>query len=175
MLYLNKLFKIFIHNLNFIKMKKLVLFSALVLTLSIFTSCEKEEPVIQPAIVYTNDPPKEIWSSDQNYLQTYRGYINSEDYAPENKGYHYQSYTDGNGNMITVNAGNWYLLKVHKYYGIYKGQIYVSQAYEMAAIYSDNLLSVQDQVNRTGSAVVFLGTDYANPLGTDHIISGVYN
>lgn len=155
-------------------MKKLVLFFVVFMLASIlFNSCEREE-MYESAVVYTNDPPREIWASTENYLHTYRGYVTSNDYMVENKGYRSQPYVNPRGELVLITTGNWYLLKVHKYWGIYKGRIYVSAGYEMAAIFGPLLLDVEDQIDRTGSTIVFLDT-YSNPLGTTYVISGVYN
>ena len=102
-------------------MKRVLFFMLTLLSFSIiFTSCGKEK--ISQTVVKTETPPKDIWGADQIYLQTYSGYVEKNEITPENKGY-FQPCTPCEGGIQTVyyQQGTWYLLKVQKYWGVYKG------------------------------------------------------
>lgn len=153
-------------------MKK-TLFFVFVLSLpTIFTSCTKDK--VLPAVIKTENPPKEIWGANQIYLQTYIGYAEEGEMFPENKGY-FQPCTPCNGGIQNVyyQAGTWYLLKVHKYWGVYKGITYVSTGYINAAVEGNNFLAIKEIADRTGSVKIGIGTNNgSNPIGTDYTLYG---
>ena len=155
-------------------MKKLVLsFSVLVLAVITFTSCNKTT-VVSPTVVETKNPPKEIWGPGQIYLQVYTAYAKKDDLSSsELKGY----YAPCPGAQSTFQTGYWYLLQVHKYYGMYNDVIYISEEKINCAVMGDNLLMIQETINRTGSARLSMGVggnNGTNPIGADYTLYGVY-
>ncbi|MEI6352338.1 MAG: hypothetical protein WCO35_00135 [Candidatus Nomurabacteria bacterium] len=153
-------------------MKKVSFFSVLVLAVITFTSCNKT--TLLPSVVETDNPPKELWAPNQIYLQAYTGYAKSEDLSSQElKGY----YAPCQGAQSTFQQGYWYLLQVHKYYGIYEGTIYISKERINCAIMGDNLLMVQEAVNRTGATRLSMSmgaNNGFNPIGADYTLFGVY-
>jgi hypothetical protein len=154
-------------------MKKFLFFLAIttsfLFSLLSLTSCTKER--IRSAIVYTDNPPKELWSSNQNYLQTYLGYVERKDFITEKKGYFNAPNT---GMYQNYQSGTWYLMKIRKYYGMINGKIYISNSFENAAVFSETLLDVQDVIERTGAVKVNIGAWFMNnPIGADYTIYSV--
>lgn len=154
-------------------MKKFLFFTVIsvsfLFSLTALTSCTKER--IQSAIVYTDNPPKELWSPNQNYLQTYFGYVEKKDFVTEKKGYFNSCYNCTN---VYWQAGNWYSMKVRKYYGMMNEKIYISNSFESAAVFSETLLDIQDVMTRMGSVKLNMSSSANNnPLGADYTIYGV--
>lgn len=141
------------------------------------TSCTKEI-IADEAIIYTDEPPKELWGLNEIYKETDKGFLSiTETETAENKGYGCNVWFDQNtGEATYYQCGKWYLIPFKKYWGIKDGKLYVSKSTEMAAIFGETLLDVQDNIKRKTQTKVWVdfqgGRNY-NPLRARRTITGL--
>lgn len=156
-------------------MKKIFAFLGII-ALSVFTSCTKEIIKEEPAVVYTDDPPKEIWGINQVYKQTNQGLLTAKEIAEaQNRGYNCSQWYDQNtGQWQTYDCGNYYLISVYDYYGLYKGKIYVSRSKKTVSIFGTLLLNAQETVKAKDAAIVDQCSQCWNPVGAQVTITYVH-
>lgn len=151
-------------------MKKVLLLS---ITALLFLSACKKTIIEESSIVFTDEPPKELWAPNEIYKQTYKGFLTPKEISEtENRGYHCNSWYNNN-QWYTVDCGNYYLISTHDYYGMLHGKIYVSKARKMVTISGNVLLNAQDAVKRKGSVVTQTCDGCWNPVGTKTIITNI--
>ncbi len=132
-------------------MKKSLILSFFIAVFAIgFTSCKKDDvkPKAESLIVETDEPPVELWSNASQVGFNYRVYIQQEDLDKKiDRGYacYNQQYAG--------ECGNWYSFTSKKYFGIYRGKIYISKSKFPMVTNGDELVKIQDDVTRKESAI----------------------
>jgi hypothetical protein len=157
-------------------MKKNFLFLSifLVIIISVLTTgCQDEE--IQPGIIYTNDPPEELFPN-RIYADADRGWIENDDLArvkvqDDNTCNFYRN--DYDGSVEYYDCGTWRLIPVRQYWGILDGIIYLSQSYDWYLIGPERFIQIHDQIEKKGTLVVYLCNHCQTPYGTgENVITG---
>jgi hypothetical protein len=145
-------------------MKKGIQALALAIILAVtVTSCKKDSiaptPVVESLIVETDAPPAALWANHDDSGFTYLVYIQKEDLAAKNsKGYSCAQYNN--------DCGDWYQFPTKKYFGIYQGKIYISKSKVTVIAIADDILKMQDDIDRKGNSMgnLCLGNGCPNPF-----------
>lgn len=132
-------------------MKK-TLFLFVIAIMAFFTNgCKKDKAVTPEALViFTHDPPKDIWPTEQQYKQTFKVYLQTEDLKSElNRGRQCI-------NWGQLQCQDYYTIDVRSYYGLYNGKLYVEESKKSMVIGAAELLQVEKEVNKKGSVILQL-------------------
>jgi len=137
-------------------MKKLSFLLFVIFSLAILSSCKDDE--VKPGIIYTDNPPKDLFFQEYNYANSYRGWINQTDILQIRKrGNGCTYYSDENGKQYSNECGEWELIQVRKYWGIINGVVYLSQSKEWYTLSSEVFVQIKEQVEKRGTLIVYLG------------------
>jgi hypothetical protein len=133
------------------------------------TSCKKETIIVE-TIVYTDDPPRDMFPANQ-YAQSYKVYIdNTSIENPETKGW--SCFWDQNTGQQR-DCSDWYVISAKKFWGFYKGKIYVSASKDWYCIQDRALLQAQTTVRKKDMALGYTCEGCQHPFGNYTWISGI--
>jgi len=128
-----------------------------------FGSCKKDYVVVEEsAIVRDDNPPKEMFSSDNDYGSFNRVFIEQEDM---DKAIYYgniqieaNSYWDSNTGrqVVTIYSQDYYKIPAKKYWGPYHEKILVSKSVEYYLIPASTMSTFKDFIKRKGSVISYL-------------------
>lgn len=136
-----------------------------IITLS-FSSCEKDEE-LKPGIVYTNNPPEEIFG-DNVYANTNKCWLETTDLtaSAKNLGWNENQYYDEyNQRFVSYDSGDWYLVPARKFWGIMNGIIYLSESQDWYVINPQNYLEGWNNVKIKKTIIGYICTGCQNPFG----------
>ena len=123
-------------------MKKLVFFFSIIFALSfLFASCQEDElPNILPGIIYTDNPPEELFGDDV-YASTNKCWLDKSSFLlAKSLGWNSNSFYDEEDGWIYYDSGEWYAVPASDYFGIKDGIIYLSKSVKWHIISPKNFL-----------------------------------
>lgn len=141
--------------------------TAALLMLSV-TSCKKEVTIVEESsIVFTDDPPKEMFGVNQIYGESYETYITQKQIDDaQNRGYNCISFFDPNTNQYSYQqCGNWYIMRTQKFWGMYQNKLYVSKSIQNYVVDPNTFLTAIDVVKRKQTGIGAICNGCQNPFG----------
>jgi hypothetical protein len=140
------------------------------MSLTLFSSCQKEDEII-PGIIYTNDPPEEIFGNSI-YATTNKCWIEKNDFtiSAKNLGWNTNQFWDQERQYyVSYDSGEWYLVPARKYWGIMNGIIYLSESKDWYVMSPQNYLDGWNNVQKKNTIVGYSCTGCQNPFGKSSI------
>lgn len=152
-------------------MKKLVFFFAMIIALSFFfSSCQEDElPTLVPGIVYTNDPPEELFSDAQLYANSYECWLETADFIKaKSLGFNNNSYySDENQSWSYYDSGEWYQISGRKFWGIIDGIIYLSESKDWYIIRPEDFVYGKRLIQDRKTMIAYICNGCENPFSTN--------
>lgn len=146
-------------------MKNLV-FLFTVLFIAVLTSCEKEDGP-EPGIVYTNNPPEEIFGNNV-YANTNKCWLEESDFTISVKDLGWNSsqyYDEQNQKFVYYDSGEWHLVSARKFWGIMNGIIYLSESKDWYVMSPQNYLDGWNVIQKKGTLMGYICNNCQNPFG----------
>lgn len=146
-------------------MKNLFLLTAVLFISLSFTSCQKEEIIINTGIqVVDKDHPLpaelsentfECWITNESILKAKEISFNCE-----------SNFNQNTGQWDNYNCGMWRTLEVQEYYGTFKDTRYISAKNFKVVVDQDTFYAARDLSDKVGSIKGFFGSD-GNPVNVN--------
>lgn len=133
-------------------------------------SCQEDElPSIVPGIIYTNDPPEELFSDDPLYANTRQCWLEFSDFEnAKSLGYNSNSYySEEDESWEYYNSGEWYQISARKFWGICDGLIYLSESKDWYIINPNNFIDGKNLIKDRKTLIGHICNGCRNPFDSN--------